>query len=96
MHALDAFIEPIAVTDIFASGLAFVEDIGSGCFRLTFYVEQRCSQSGEHERVIIARIVMSEPASVACSMETLSLTGAKSPESRPACDPVHCHGARRQ
>lgn len=34
-------------------------------------------------------------AKVEGSLRSLELTGNKSPESRPACDPVHCHTPRR-
>jgi hypothetical protein len=35
------FIEPVAVTDIFASGIARVEPLGNGLVRLTFYARRQ-------------------------------------------------------
>lgn len=55
--------EPIAVPDIFVSGLARIEDLGS-CFRFTYFSNQRPLQGDAHdlERVVVARIVMPKDA----------------------------------
>lgn len=52
------FIEPIAVTDTFASGVARVEPLGNGLVRLTFYARRRsfCDETDQGE--IVARIVI--------------------------------------
>lgn len=53
-------IETLAVPDVFASGLAEVEDIGNGCYRLTFFALHR---HGEHEeRQVVARLIMAAEA----------------------------------
>lgn len=54
-------IEPAIVPDVFASGLAEIEDLGDGNnYRFTFYVQQKTPQnySGIIEYVVVARIIM--------------------------------------
>ena len=51
------FTEPIAVTDVFASGLGRIEPLSGGNMRFTFYAEQT-SIDGEKEHVIVQRLVM--------------------------------------
>ena len=51
------YTEPIAVPDVFATGLARIEEAG-GNLRLTFYVDQLSMLTGEMERLIVARIVV--------------------------------------
>lgn len=53
----EMLIEPIAVTDTFASGAIEAEDLGDAV-RLTFFSRQRSHFSAAIERVIVARIVM--------------------------------------
>lgn len=54
--------DPVPIQDLFVSGLADVEDLGSGCWRFTFFVHQKSIESGEDERVVVERIVMPLPA----------------------------------
>lgn len=58
MHHL--LTEPIAIQDIFASGLAEAEDMEDGNFRFTFYARQKSihDRSGAVEYVVVARIVL--------------------------------------
>lgn len=46
-------LESFVVPDTFVTGLGSVEDIGGGCWRLTFFSVQGC------ERVVSAKLVMS-------------------------------------
>lgn len=49
-------VEPFAVADTFVSGLAEVEDIGHGCFRLVWY--SRSKHDGREELQVVAKFVM--------------------------------------
>ncbi|MCA0276294.1 MAG: hypothetical protein LCH86_09835 [Proteobacteria bacterium] len=74
------FTEPIAVADVFASGLCRVEPLSGGNMRFTFYAEQTSIMDGEKERVIVQRLVMDVDA-VRDAVLTV-LTALKCP---PAC-----------
>lgn len=52
------FIEPIAVTDTFASGVARVEPLGNGLVRLTFYARRSSLYEDATHGEIVARIVI--------------------------------------
>ena len=65
-------IDPIAVQDIYVSGIGRVEDVGGGCIRITFYAAQKAILDGTAERVVVARLV--GPASAA--MDALAMTEA--------------------
>ncbi len=54
-----AISEPVAIEDRFVSGMAHVQDMGDGNVRLTYYVERICLYSGDMERVVVDRQVMS-------------------------------------
>ena len=70
--------EPIAVQDIYVSGLARIEDLGA-CFRFTYYSTQRPLNGGEHdlERVIVARIVMPKDATAVGLMHAKAAMGTE-------------------
>ncbi len=68
-------VEPIAVQDVYVSGVSEAEDISDGLLRLTFYANQR-SVTGDRERVIVDRVVLSAGAAealVIILMEALGL-----------------------
>jgi hypothetical protein len=44
------------IPDIFANGIAHVEEIGGECVRLTFYVEQ-VNLAGKRERLIVCKLI---------------------------------------
>lgn len=70
-------VEPIAVPDTFCSGLARIEDLGA-CLRFTFFTLQRPVHAGdEHamERVVVARLVLSNEATTAAALKALVATG---------------------
>jgi hypothetical protein len=52
--------EPIAIQDVFASGLAEAEDLGDGNYRFTFYARQKSihDYAGAIEYVVVARIIL--------------------------------------
>jgi len=57
--------EPLIVQDIFASGLADVENLGDGNWRFTFYSQQRSSYDGAStDNVVVCRIVGSTSAAL--------------------------------
>ena len=53
------FTEPAVIQDIFASGMAFAEDLHDGNVRFTFYSRQKSTYDGiGYDNVIVCRIVM--------------------------------------
>lgn len=52
-------IDPIACPDVFVSGVACCEPLGSDHFRITHYAKQFCSALGQDCAVIVARLVVS-------------------------------------
>lgn len=54
--------EPVMVEDIFVSGLAYVEDLEDGTYRLVFFAKQR----GPHgdENIVKCRLVGTAPAMI--------------------------------
>jgi len=70
----DTFVEPAIVPDIFASGLAYAEDMGDGNFRFTFFTRQRSSYGG-YENQVVARIIMPFAAVHQGVSETLRTMG---------------------
>lgn len=61
MLALEMLTEPVVVPDIYVSGLAAVEDMGDGNFRLTCYTRQ-VSIYGGYEYVVASRVITTMPA----------------------------------
>lgn len=57
MRVNSPITEPMAVPDVFVSGIHSVEDIGGGCMRFTYYVNQTSVHDGSPERVICLRVV---------------------------------------
>jgi hypothetical protein len=52
-------VEPVPISEIFASGLGKIEDIGGGCLRLYFYVLQAPLESvGPAERVLVVKVIV--------------------------------------
>lgn len=62
-------IEPEPIKDIFASGLAAVEDLGNGCVRFLLYTTQS-GNDGEVERICVAKIVMSKAAAIRANQKS--------------------------
>lgn len=69
-------VEPVAVADIFVSGLARIEDLGAN-LRFTFFTYQRpvFGDGHEMERVVVARLVLSHDAVTSAAMHALAATG---------------------
>lgn len=61
MLAVEMLSEPVIVPDIYVSGLAAVEDMGDGNWRLTCYTRQR-SIYGGYDYVVASRVVTTLPA----------------------------------
>jgi hypothetical protein len=67
--------EPIAVPDVFISGLHSIEDIGGRCVRYTCYVNQTSVHDGTPERVICLRIVVPREAVIRNLLEAARFVG---------------------
>lgn len=52
-------VEPIAVLDVFISGIAEPEELDDGMIRLVCYAKRRNPHDNTIERVIVANLVMS-------------------------------------
>jgi hypothetical protein len=68
-------VEPIAVPDVFATGLARIENMGTN-MRFTFYSLQRPISGDAHdmERIVVCRIVLAVEAVTAAAMSALAAT----------------------
>lgn len=53
-------IDPFGVADTFVSGLAEVEDIGSGCLRFVFYAKHRVGD--KEEWIVVAKLIAPKDA----------------------------------
>jgi hypothetical protein len=71
--------EPAIVPDIFVSGLAEAEELGSGNFRFTLYAKQKSlsDYAGGIEYIVVARIVMDTPAILEAIQTTMKALGRK-------------------
>lgn len=77
-------VDPIAVPDTFVSGLGNIEDLGCGCFRFTFFANQKSLIDGRCERVVVARLIGPASTARACSETALELlAGYRKEESEP-------------
>lgn len=63
-----AITEPIAVPDVFISGVHSIEGIGGGCVRYTCYVNQISPHDGTPERVICLRVVAPREAVIPAAL----------------------------
>ena len=70
LHGQLPVIEPIAVPDVFVSGILPREDLGGGLVRVTAYAIQRCPD-GTMCKVIVSRHIVCE-ASMERSVALLS------------------------
>lgn len=64
--------EPIAVQDCYITGMLEAEDIGDGCFRLTFYAEQKSIHDATKERSVVARHIVHAEAARALAAAILA------------------------
>ena len=69
-------VEPYAVPEIYADGLARIERIGPN-FKFTFFSLQRPIGGDVHdmERVVVARIILSGDVAIASALQSLAATG---------------------
>ncbi len=60
LYAEDDLTESIIVSDVFASGLGRIEDVGGGNARFTCYAFQKSSifNDRRREKVIVSRVIM--------------------------------------
>lgn len=74
--AYPPLVETQAVHDVFVSGVARVDAVGAGIFRLTFFTESHCSFDGRKERNIVARFIVSAET-IATNREVIAKEIAK-------------------
>ena len=51
---LDTCSEPVPISDVYADGIAYVENLGN-CIRVAYFVWQRVA--GKREKIVVAKIV---------------------------------------
>lgn len=68
-------VEPVAIPDIFVSGLGRMEHLGPN-MRFTFYALQHPINGDCHgmERVIVARLILSAEAATSAAMAAIAST----------------------
>lgn len=76
MLALEMLSEPVVVPDIYVSGLAAVEDMGDGNWRLTCYAKQQ-SLYGGVEYVVVSRVITTMPAMLEGVRQVMVASGRK-------------------
>jgi hypothetical protein len=64
-------VEPVAVPDIFVSGLGKIEDIG-GCLRFTFYAYEHADGGADLTRVVKLKLIMAPDAVSAAAAKTIA------------------------
>jgi hypothetical protein len=64
MHFTE-LIDPACVADVFAEGIAEIEEASTGCIRITLFATRSLAH-GERERVVVARLVLPEPVFARC------------------------------
>jgi hypothetical protein len=80
VQMLEQLTETTIVQDVFASGLARIEDVGGGCMRFTLYAWQKSMlyTDERREKVVVARIIMPAHAVKDAAMASLlALEGAE-------------------
>lgn len=74
--------EPFDLADVYVSGLAYIEELPSGDYRIVYYVEKR------HERVVNLSVIfprMAMPAGWALAVEAIGChMGHACPLKKPA------------
>lgn len=68
-------VEPIALADIFCSGIAKIEIIGP-CARFFMYADQASLTDGTAERVIVAKFVLPIEAIPECIRQAIEATSS--------------------
>jgi hypothetical protein len=58
-------IDPTCVADTFVEGIGEIERIGANCIRITLFASRSIGQ-GIRERIVVARLVLPEPAFTRC------------------------------
>ncbi len=74
MLSIEQLSEPVIVPDIYVSGLAAVEDMGDGNWRLTCYTRQR-SPHGGYDYIVASRVVTTLPAMLDGVRQVMWATG---------------------
>lgn len=67
-------VEPIAVQDIYVSGLQSIEELGDGVFRFVLYVNQK-NTNGDVEHVVVGRLISTAENARNCARESLQVLG---------------------
>jgi len=53
----ESFVDPYSIMDIYVDGIASVEPLSGGIFRVTYFTYARAPGSATVERLIVAKIV---------------------------------------
>ena len=61
--------EPFAVPDINVTGIADIEDMGCGNYRLVLYTTRR------QERIVVASLIMTDAAVMRCILQSAQAIG---------------------
>lgn len=77
MLANAVYTEPIAVADTFVSGLADIEDLGDGNYRLTFFARRKSLDYHTAECEVVSRIIMPSSAVMATVKATMIAMGIR-------------------
>lgn len=81
--------EPHPIHDTLVQGIADIENLGNGWFRYTLYSTQKSLFDGSEERIVVARLVLSDETTKRNAEMALVAIGAM-----PAKPCEHCF--RRQ
>ncbi|PAQ01548.1 hypothetical protein LRP31_18855 [Mesorhizobium mediterraneum] len=63
--------EPIAILDIFVSGVGDMEELSPNLFRVTYYAKQRDTYTGETQLNVVAKFVVTFETLMAMSHATV-------------------------
>jgi len=84
--AATPLVEEFAVEDRFVSGLGDIEEIGSGLFRLTFFVKKKSSYDGTTQQCVAVKVIMHKDSIRAMNLMIAEGTGS----TRDICVLAHC------
>lgn len=68
------FMEPVALQDIFCSGLGKIEDIGGGCRRLYWFAMKK--RGDEIEKELVAELIVPAAELLDVAMQIFAMLGA--------------------
>lgn len=72
------FIEPAIVPDIVVSRIAYSQEIAPQMWRIAFYADQVCSLTGQHENVIVCKLVVHRTDMIQCIRTAVKVAAIRS------------------